>query len=119
MRKPLVVGILKETKSIWERRVPLTPADVKWLIKRGIKVEVESSPFRIFKDREYKRQGAKIVNRTKQASLIVGIKEPDIKSLQPRKVYLVFSHTAKAQRHNRPLLKAFLRKKIFVQPLRL
>ncbi len=61
MRKSLVVGILKETKSEWERRVPLIPEDVKWLVQKGITVEVESSPIRVFKDSEYRKSGAKIL----------------------------------------------------------
>ena len=43
MRKNLVVGILRESLYRWERRAPLSPADVRWLIKKGVKVEVESS----------------------------------------------------------------------------
>ena len=48
MRKSLVVGILKETKD-WEWRAPLVPSDVKWLIDRGIKVEVQANSKRIFR----------------------------------------------------------------------
>ncbi len=110
MRKDLCVGILKETKG-HERRAPLTPQDVKWLVKKGVKVEVEASPIRIFKDKEYKRSGARIVNRFRDASLLLGIKEPEIKNLYGDAIYMVFSHTFKGQFQNMPLLKAFLEKK--------
>lgn len=111
MRKNLTVGILKETKSE-EYRAPLTPTDIAWFKKRKVGVEVESSSERIFKDREYKRSGAKLVERVKKASLLVGIKEPELSSLHNNKVYLVFSHTIKGQAKNIPLIKECLKKKI-------
>lgn len=111
MRTPLVVGILKETKG-WEHRAPLVPSDVEWLNDRGVKVEVERSARRVFNDREYKKNGAVIVDRVKSASLLVGIKEPRVHDLHAGKVYMVFSHTAKGQAHNMPLLKTCLKKKI-------
>jgi alpha-aminoadipic semialdehyde synthase len=111
MREHLVVGILRETKE-YEHRAPLVPSDVEWLVDRGIKVEVESSAGRVFSDRDYKRNGALITDRIKDASLLVGIKEPRVHDLHSKKIYMVFSHTAKGQKHNMPLLKACLRKKI-------
>ena len=112
MRNNLVVGILPESKSIWERRTPLTPKDVSWLLKRKIPVEVASSPLRIYKDTQYKRSGAKIVQEFQKANLLIGIKEPPIDSLIPDSVYMVFSHSTKGQEYNRNLLTAFLKKKI-------
>ncbi|MFQ5713279.1 MAG: hypothetical protein ACE5GU_04550 [Candidatus Scalinduaceae bacterium] len=38
MRKSLVVGILPESKNAWERRAPLKPKDVTWLVKKKMKV---------------------------------------------------------------------------------
>lgn len=111
MRKSLVVGILRETKE-GERRVPLTPADVHWLKKRRIKVEVQSSQIRIFKDGQYRASGAKILDRFKKASLLVGIKEPDTGQLHRNKIYMVFSHTIKGQKQNIALLKEMANKKI-------
>jgi len=111
MKKNLHIGILRETK-VGERRAPITPSDVKRLVKKGIKIEVESNPLRIFKDREYKKAGARIVNRFKKASLLVGIKEPQVDDLYPGKIYMLFSHTIKGQPKNMPLLKSFLRKNI-------
>ena len=112
MRNNLVVGILSESKNIWERRTPLTPKDVSWLVKRKIPVEVASSPLRIYKDSQYKRSGAKIVTRFQSANLLIGIKEPPIDTLIPDSVYMVFSHTTKGQEYNRNLLTAFLKEKI-------
>jgi len=112
MREPLVIGILAEIKNRWERRAPLTPQDVKWLIRRKIRVEVKPSSLRIFKDREYQKVGAKIVQNFQKSKLILGIKEPKVESLKRGTVHLVFSHTSKGQKQNRNLLKAFLHKKI-------
>ncbi|NQU19254.1 hypothetical protein HQ550_03775 [bacterium] len=111
MKKSLVVGILRETKE-GERRAPLIPSDVEWLIKRGISVEVESNPKRVFSDSEYKKNGAKVLNRFQKASLLLGIKEPTLTNLYPHKVYMIFSHTTKGQSNNMPLLKGFLKNNI-------
>lgn len=112
MRKNLVVGILPESKNEWERRAPLRPEDVEWLIKKNIPVEVASSPLRIYKDSQYARVGAKIVTSIKKANLLIGIKEPPIDTLIPDSVYMVFSHTTKGQESNRNLLATFLKEKI-------
>ena len=111
MRKNLTVGLLKETKD-FEHRAPLVPSDVKWLIKRGVSVEVERSNNRVFKDSEYKINGAAIVDKVREAGLLVGIKEPRVPDLHSHKIYMLFSHTAKGQVHNMPLLKACLKKNI-------
>ena len=112
MRKSLTIGILKENRGGLERRASLVPQDVKWLTSRGIKVEVESSQSRIFKDHEYKRAGARIVKKVKNASLLAGIKAPHMEELIPGSIYAVFSHTIKGQPYNMPLLKEILKKKI-------
>ncbi|MBC8548271.1 MAG: hypothetical protein H8D23_01345, partial [Candidatus Brocadiales bacterium] len=112
MRKSLVVGILPESKNEWERRAPLGPKDVAWLVRKNIHVEVASSPLRIYRDSQYTRSGAKIVTSFKKANLLIGIKEPSIDTLIPDSVYMVFSHTTKGQKYNRNLLAAFLKKKV-------
>ncbi len=112
MRRNLVVGILPESKNEWERRAPLGPKDVAWLVKKNVSVEVASSPLRIYKDAQYARSGAKIVTKFKKANLLIGIKEPPIDILIPDSVYMIFSHTTKGQKYNRNLLSAFLKKKI-------
>jgi alpha-aminoadipic semialdehyde synthase len=111
MRKNLVVGILRETKE-QEHRAPLVPSDVEWLVDRGIGVEVEKSRNRFFKDSEYRKNGARIVERFREALLLAGIKEPRVYDLHANRIYMVFSHTLKGQPHNMPLLRACLAKKI-------
>ncbi len=111
MREPLTVGIIREKKHK-EFRSPLTPDDVAWLKKRFIVTEVESSPGRIFSDRAYRRAGGRVVPQIEKARLLVGIKEPEPDALVPGAVYMVFSHTAKGQAHNRRLLRRCLDQKV-------
>jgi alpha-aminoadipic semialdehyde synthase len=58
-----VVGIRREDKSCWERRTPLTPAHVQELLREipGLRILVEASKLRIYKDKEYRKAGAEIV----------------------------------------------------------
>ncbi|MEA3489877.1 MAG: hypothetical protein U9R44_06030 [Candidatus Omnitrophota bacterium] len=112
MKKNLVIGILREEKNEWEKRTPLTPSDVRWLAEKGIKVVVESSSLRGFQDDEYREAGAKVVKTARRASVLVGIKEPKLENVLDDKIYMIFSHTAKGQSHNMPLLKKFLKKKV-------
>ncbi|MGB3081919.1 MAG: hypothetical protein WBB86_02860 [Candidatus Omnitrophota bacterium] len=112
MRKNLVVGILKEEKSEWEGRAPLTPSDVKWLVEKGVGVEIESSPRRVFKDHAYRTSGAKIVDKIDKAKLLVGIKGPSEERAQRNKIYMYFTHMAKGQSQNMPLLKKFMKNKV-------
>ncbi|MGB2661340.1 MAG: hypothetical protein WBD04_03015, partial [Candidatus Omnitrophota bacterium] len=112
MRKNLVVGILKEEKSEWEGRAPLTPSDVRWLVEKGVGVEIESSPKRVFKDHAYRKRGAKIVNKINKAKLLVGIKGPSEQRAQRNKIYMYFTHMAKGQPQNMPLLKKFMKNKV-------
>ncbi|MDP8298535.1 MAG: hypothetical protein P9L88_01325 [Candidatus Tantalella remota] len=108
-RRPLIIGIPQEARDS-ERRAPLTPSNVKWLIDQGLKVEVVSCPKRIFEDKEYRDAGATVVKKTKKANFMVGIKAPEPENLLPGKVYMIFSHTMKGQRDNISLLKEMLKK---------
>ena len=58
--KPGVLGVRREDKNKWERRVPVTPQNVSDLVKKGIHVIVQPSNRRCFTDEEYVRAGAVI-----------------------------------------------------------
>lgn len=107
-----MVGILSETHDKLERRTPLTPTDTRWLIKKGVKVEVESSKIRIFKNEQYKKAGAKVLDRCKEANLLLGVKQPEASNIHKDKIYMVFSHTIKGQPENIPLLKQFKKRRV-------
>ena len=47
-----------------------------------------------------------------QASLIIGVKAPELCDLIPNRAYAFFSHVIKAQPHSMPLLDAVLQKNI-------
>ncbi|KAJ1748278.1 hypothetical protein LPJ79_004661 [Coemansia sp. RSA 1821] len=112
-RVPLVIGIRREDKNRWERRVALTPSHVKRLIKEtGARVLVQPSNTRIFNNASFERVGAKIEEDLSKADAILGIKEVPIDKLIPNKTYLIFSHTHKGQAYNMPSLQAFLDKNI-------
>ena len=54
-----VIGIRREDKSEWERRVPLVPADVQTLRRdHGLEFVIQPSPIRVFRDDEYEAAGA-------------------------------------------------------------
>jgi alpha-aminoadipic semialdehyde synthase len=106
------IGILAETKSVWERRVSLSPIDCKKLIEKGIKIIVQPSMTRCFIDSDYSDIGAEISNDLSQANIILGIQSPELSNLLENKTYLFFSHTQKGQNFNPSLLEKILEKKI-------
>lgn len=110
--KMKTLGIAKETKNNWERRVPLNPSAVKELIQKGFKVIVQPSDVRIYKNKEYKTVGAKLSEDLSQCDFIIGVKEVPIDDIFPEKPYLFFSHVIKGQGYNMPLLKKILNEKV-------
>ncbi|NQV19346.1 MAG: hypothetical protein HQ534_12490 [Armatimonadetes bacterium] len=102
------LGIVKETKNKWERRVPLNPSAVKKLIQKGFEVIVQPSDIRIYKDEEYISVGAKLSEDLSRCDFIIGVKEIPIDEIIPGKPHLFFSHTIKGQDYNMPLLQKFL-----------
>ncbi|KAI9506643.1 hypothetical protein GGI26_004739 [Coemansia sp. RSA 1358] len=108
-----VIGIRREDKNRWERRVALTPAHIRKLIKEtGARVLVQPSNTRIFNNASFEKAGAVIEEDLSKADIILGIKEVPIDKMIPNKTYLVFSHTHKGQPYNMPSLQAFLDKSI-------
>ena len=108
-----IIGIRREDKNEWEKRVPLVPEDVKNLIERhGIKVIVQpSKEHRIFTDEEYRLVGAEINEDLSSASLILGVKEIPKDWFLPEKAYVFFSHVIKGQKYNMPMLKSLMQKR--------
>ena len=104
------LAIRHEDKSIWERRVPLTPEHVKSLIQQGIEVSVQRSPTRIFKDDEYLKVGAKLVDSVDGFPLVIGVKEIPRSQMREGVSYLYFSHVIKGQDDNMPRLQNLLDK---------
>lgn len=102
------LGILKETKNRFERRVPLIPEELKQLIAEGIEVRVERSPNRAFEDHEFESVGCVMVDDATDCRFIMGVKEVKTSQVKPGQTVMCFSHTIKGQSHNMPLLQHFL-----------
>ncbi len=110
--KMKIIGIVKETKNKWERRVPLNPMAVQELINKGFGVTIQPSEIRIYKDAEYVTVGAQLSSDLSSCDFIIGVKEIPMKDLIPQKPHLFFSHTIKGQDYNMPLLQQILNDKI-------
>ena len=108
------ITLIKETKTPIDNRVALSPVQVAELNKRFPQHEivVQSSDIRAFSDEEYRAAGARVVDNVEDCDILFGIKEAKIESLIPEKQYFFFGHIAKMQEYNRPLLQAFINKKI-------
>lgn len=102
------LGILKETKNRFERRVPLIPEELKQLIAEGIEVRVERSPNRAFEDHEFEAVGCVMVDDATDCRFIMGVKEVKTSQVKPGQTVMCFSHTIKGQSHNMPLLQHFI-----------
>lgn len=109
-----VLGIRREDKNVWERRVPLTPTQVGSLLERGKvkKVIVQPSSIRCFDNQAYTEAGAVINEDLSEANTIVAVKEVPAELLIPDRTYMFFSHTIKAQPYNMPLLDTMLEKNV-------
>ncbi len=109
-----VIGLIKEGKVPSDNRVALTPKQCRYLLDQfpSWDILVEASVNRCYKDREYIKEGIKIVEDISSADIILGIKEVPIAQLIPHKKYLFFSHTKKAQTYNKALFHVMMDKNI-------
>ena len=99
--KQFTISILKEARAD-ENRTPFTPDQIKTLITNfpNIKISVQPSKKRCFKDEEYSKAGAKLDEDITNSNIIFGIKEIDISKIIENKTYLFFSHTSKVPNGN-------------------
>ncbi|KAJ1968519.1 hypothetical protein H4R35_006405 [Dimargaris xerosporica] len=110
---PLVIGIRREDKNRWERRVALVPDDIARLVEStGARVLVQPSTNRVFPDAAFTQAGAQVQEDLSEADVIFGIKEIPQHLLMPNKTYLTFAHIHKGQPYNLPTLKTILDKRI-------
>ena len=109
-----VLGLIKEGKVPSDNRVALTPKQCKWFMEQfpDWEIHVESSATRCFQDKEYQKEGIKVVEDISNATILLGIKEVPITQLIAGKTYLFFSHTKKQQPYNQPLFHAMMDKEI-------
>jgi alpha-aminoadipic semialdehyde synthase len=101
-----IIGIRREDKNEWEKRVALVPDDVRWLQeKHGIHTIVQPSANRVFSDDEYRQAGAEVNEDLDRAEVIFAVKEIPARLFRKNKTYVFFSHTIKGQAYNMPMLK--------------
>lgn len=103
------IGLRREDKNKWERRVPLIPSHVKEILDEElISISLQPSPNRIFSDEDYIQVGATIQEDLTACPIILAVKEIPVSFLQEKKIYMFFSHTIKGQPDNMPLLKKMM-----------
>ena len=105
------VGVRREDKNEWERRVPLTPDHVQVLVQQGIEVFVQPSAIRIFKDDEYRMVGATIQEDLGGCDTVFAVKEIPTEFFRDHGAYMFFSHTFKGQSYNMPMLRRIIERK--------
>lgn len=103
------LGIRREDKNPWERRVPLIPSHIRELIRESsLAVSLQPSPRRIFADQDYIQEGASIDEDLSPCPVIFAVKEIPVDQFLERKAYVFFSHTIKGQPYNMPMLKRMM-----------
>lgn len=103
------IGIRHESLYPGERRAPLIPDHVNFLVrKKSIDIVIESSSKRAFTDHEYLVAGAKIASSLKECNLILGVKEIPVEQYEAEKTYMNFAHVVKGQAENMPRLKRMM-----------
>jgi len=111
--KAIKIGLIREGKIPPDKRVAFTPQQTEEIEQRfpNVKVIVEPSEIRCFKESEYQHAGIEI-GGVSECDILMGIKEVPVSNLIEGKTYLFFSHTMKKQPYNKGLLQEVLRKKI-------
>jgi hypothetical protein len=103
-----ILGIRREDKNRWERRVPLTPEIVRNLVGQGYEVLVQPSPRRIYPDEQWTAAGARLAEDLAPAGVVLGVKEMPVDFFRTGTAYVFFSHVIKGQPHNMPMLRQLL-----------
>ena len=105
----ICIGVRREDKSLWERRVPVTPADAKQLqLEHGIQVIVQPSASRAFSSEEFESAGAIMRDDLSTCPVVLGIKEMPEEAFRPGGTYVFFAHVIKGQEYNMPMLRRIM-----------
>jgi alpha-aminoadipic semialdehyde synthase len=103
-----VIGIRREDKHDFERRVPLTPEAVQKLSDDGIPLVVQPSPIRAYPDAAYEKAGADVNEDLSSCDVVFAVKEIPEQLLREGGTYVFFSHTIKGQPYNMPMLRRLM-----------
>lgn len=103
------IGIRREDINRWEKRVPLIPSHVRELINgHPLEIQIQPSTIRVFADDDYRISGIPVREDLTACAIVLALKEIPIERLEKDKTYVFFSHTAKGQSHNMPMLKKMM-----------
>ena len=103
------IGVRREDKSRWERRVPVTPDVARELRERhGIRVYVQPSPIRVFSPDEFEEAGAIVQEDLGPCPVVFAVKEIPARLFEPGKAYVFFAHVIKGQPYNMPMLQRMI-----------
>ncbi len=104
-----IIGLRREDKNIWERRVAISPKHAQ-ILQQQYPLQFCVQPFRrrAFSDEEYKQAGVHSCEDLSCCQIIMGIKEIPPPLILPEKVYIFFSHTIKGQAYNMPMLQKII-----------
>ena len=96
----ITLSILREAR-IDENRTPFSPTQISNLLNKfsNLKIIVQPSKRRCFKDEDYLKAGAQITDDLSSADIIFGVKEVKLSTLIKDKTYLFFSHTSKVRQY--------------------
>ncbi len=112
MSRKIALGIRREDKNPWERRVPLIPVHARELLRElPLDIRVQPSPIRIFADEDYRREGVIVSEDLSSCSIVLAVKEIPVTFFRDETVYIFFSHTIKGQPHNMPALKRLIERR--------
>jgi alanine dehydrogenase len=103
------IGVRREDRSRWERRVPVTPAVARYLRDlHGIEVYVQPSPIRVFTEDEFEAHGATVQEDLAECPVVFAVKEIPTSFFRPGGAYMFFSHVIKGQSYNMPMLRRLI-----------
>ncbi len=103
------IGIRREDKNKWERRVPLVPEHVKEFKKKyDVETVIKQSKIRVYSDDEYSGAGAVVKEDLSTCPIVFAVKEIPMHLFEKNKAYVFFSHTIKGQKYNMPMLKKMM-----------
>jgi len=106
------LGIRREDKNPWERRVPLIPVHARELLRKfRLEIKIQPSPIRVFSDEDYRREGVIVSEDLSSCSIVLAVKEIPEDFFREERVYVFFSHTIKGQPHNMPMLKRIMERR--------
>ena len=108
----MLIGIRREDKNEWERRVPLVPDDLRELKEKfNIDSVIQPSNIRFFTDDNYRNAGVKVDENIDEANTIFAVKEIPKELFKQGKTYMFFSHVIKGQQYNLPMLRRMMKLK--------